>query len=469
MTAVTGHANGYDTGTGHAVLEPGRTPDVLLAEKHVLGSAIASRPVAEAMTGMLPAIDYFGSAVHRAVYAAVRYLAEETAETICEATVLARLVATEQGLWRTGQAGVVLAEFVRYATPSWESYARRVLRETMRRRGLLATDQAGQMLAEAADDDLGEVAERVRALFDAALGGMPSAAGAVTAAELFDSVVSRLESGRPSGTVTLPWEDLRALLGFLRPGQLITIAARPSLGKSVMGQDIARHVAIRNGIPAILFTIEQDRDEVMDRLIAAEAGVLLHHITNEGLDDGDWNRIAAVSGKFADSKLTIDDTPQISLSHIRARLRGMTRREPAQLAIVDYLQLMDGAQGENRQREVSALVGGLKAIAREFRIPVIMLCQLNRGPESRHDKRPFISDARESGAVENDSDIAILIHREDHYDRDSPRAGEADFIVDKNRNGPRATVTVAFQGHHARFVDMARLSWMSTPHPGDPS
>ena len=191
MTAVTGHANGYDTGTGHAVLEPGRTPDVLLAEKHVLGSAIASRLVAEAMTGMLPAIDYFGSAVHRAVYAAVRYLAEETAETICEATVLARLVATEQGLWRTGQAGVVLAEFVRYATPSWESYARRVLRETMRRRGLLATDQAGQMLAEAADDDLGEVAKRVRALFDAALGGMPSAAGAVTAAELFDSVVSR--------------------------------------------------------------------------------------------------------------------------------------------------------------------------------------------------------------------------------------------------------------------------------------
>jgi replicative DNA helicase len=135
----------------------------------------------------------------------------------------------------------------------------------------------------------------------------------------------------------------------------------------------------------------------------------------------------------------------------------MARTEPAQLVIVDYLQLMEGAGGENRQREVAALVGGLKAIAREFRIPVVMLCQLNRGPESRHDKRPYLSDARESGAVENDSDVAILIHREDHYDAQSPRAGEADLIVDKNRNGPRATVTVGFQGHYARFVDLSRL------------
>jgi replicative DNA helicase len=119
--------------------------------------------------------------------------------------------------------------------------------------------------------------------------------------------------------------------------------------------------------------------------------------------------------------------------------------------------LMKGGNGENRQHEVSGHVGSLKAIAREFRIPVVMLCQLNRGPEHRADKRPYLSDARESGSVENDSDVAILIHRPDHYDAESPRAGEADLIVDKNRNGPRATVTVGFQGHYARFVDLTSL------------
>lgn len=228
---------------------------------------------------------------------------------------------------------------------------------------------------------------------------------------------------------------------------------------SMLGQDLARHVAMRQQIPVILFTMEQDRDEVMDRLLAAESSVLLHQITNSRLDDAEWDRVAAASPRFADSKLVIDDTPQITLAHIRARLRGMARRDPAQVAIIDYLQLMDSAGGENRQQEVSRLVSGLKAIAREFRIPVVMLCQLNRGPESRHDKRPFLSDARESGAVENDSDVAILIHRPDYYEQESPRAGEADLIVDKNRNGPRATVTVGFQGHYGRFVDLAPVAW----------
>ena len=313
------------------------------------------------------------------------------------------------------------------------------------------------MLAEVADEDLDEAADRIRCLIDRVLDPGTAGDGAVTAGDLFVPAIERLESGRPPGVVRLPWVDMQHLLGFLRPGQLVTIAARPSLGKSLMALDIARYVGLENQIPAILFTMEQDRDEVMDRLIAAEAGVMLHSITTSGLSEDEWNRIVAAQETFAQSALVIDDTPQVSLAHIRARLRGMARRQPAQVAIIDYLQLMAGAAGENRQREVSALVGGLKAIAREFRIPVIMLCQLNRGPESRHDKRPYISDARESGAVENDSDIAILIHREDHYDRDSARAGEADFIVDKNRNGPRATVTVGFQGHYARFVDLARI------------
>lgn len=450
---VTEHRNGYTL--------TGRTPDVLLSEQAVLGAAISftkainARRAAEAMVEILPAEDLFADSAHQAVYVAIRYLAEGGEETTPQA-VLARLVATERGQWQTGQAGIILDRLMESASPSYEHDARRVLRAGLRRRGLLALQRGMQVIAETTDDDFEDIPERVRSLLDDAF-ALTTADEPVTAAELYLDTIERISSGKPPGTIRLPWEDLASLLGYLRSGQLVTIAARPSLGKSLMGQDIARYIGVKQQIPMILFTMEQDREEVMDRLISAESSVLLDRITTSTPDAGEWERIAATSPQFAESKLVIDDTPRITLAHIRSRLRGMARREPAQLAIVDYLQLMEGMAGENRQREVAAAVGGLKGIAREFRIPVIMLCQLNRGPEHRADKRPYISDARESGAVENDSDIAILIHREDHYDRESPRAGEADFIVDKNRNGARATVTVGFQGHYARFVDLKRI------------
>lgn len=449
-------AAGAATLNGYA--STGRTPDVALSERALLGAAIGGSSVisaqraAEAMIEILPTEDLFSEAAHQAVYAAVRYLAE-AGESITPQAVLARLVATEHGAWRTGQAGVILDGLMAAASPSYEHDARRVLRAGLRRRGLLALQRGMQVIAETPDDDFDEIPERVRRLLEDAF-SVSIADEPVTAADLFLDVVARIESGKPPGTIPLPWEDLQRLTGLLRPGQLVTVAARPSLGKSLMGQDIARHVAIKEQIPVILFTMEQDREEVMDRLVAAEAGVLLDRITNSNPDADEWVRIACTEPQFAASKLVIDDTPRITLAHIRARLRGMARNEPAKLAIIDYLQLMDGLAGENRQREVASAVSGLKAIAREFHIPVIMLCQLNRGPEGRADKRPYISDARESGAVENDSDIAILIHRPDHYEPESERAGEADFIVDKNRNGARRTVTVGFQGHYARFVDL---------------
>jgi replicative DNA helicase len=438
-----------------AELAPARTPDVLAAEAAVIGSALHSRPVAEALTGMLPGPECFTGMTHQAVYAAMAWLTEN-GQPSDPPSVLRRIVATEAGVWRTGQAGVIVAGLMEHATPSWESHARAVLAAHRRRAGLLALARAQEILADPAADPA-EAAEMARDLVGTALDAAPAPAGLVTAADLFARTVDRIQAGRPPGVAQFPWVDMRHLCGWMRPGQLITIAARPSLGKSLAGQDIARHVAMRQHLPVILFSMEMDRDEVMDRLVSAEAGVILTRLIEGTLDEDEWKRIADVHERFAESSLVIDDTPAVTLAHIRARLRGMARRSPAQVAIVDYLQLMKSGQRENRQGEVSELVAGLKGIAREFRIPVIMLCQLNRGPESRHDKRPYISDARESGSVENDSDIAILIHRPDHYDPESNRAGEADLIVDKNRNGARATVTVGFQGHYARFVDLAPI------------
>ena len=455
------------------MLEPGRTSDVVYAEKSVLGSMLAYQAAAERVLEVLDRDDCFSVTQHRAVYAAIRYLTETGAFTEQQrgsldgdkattgsvqsrfAAVLSRLVTVEQGTWRTGQAGVILGDLYGHATPAYTASAATVLRAA-RQRWLLEALVTARQVASAADFDADTAGDMIRKLVDEALSAHSAASDAVTAADLFLSTLERLESPEPPGVIQFPWAELRRLVPYLRPGQLVTVAARPSLGKSLVAQGLARYIGLHKQIPCVLFTLEQDRDEVMDRLLAAEAGVLLEHITGKELTDGDWSRIAAARDRFEDSTLVIDDAPKITVPHIRARLRGLARTEPAQLAIVDYLQLMDGdVQTESRQREVAAVVGELKAIAREFRIPLLMCCQLNRGPEHRQDKRPHISDARETGSVENDSDVAILIHREDFHDPESPRAGEADLIVDKNRNGPRGTATVRFQGHYARFVDPA--------------
>jgi replicative DNA helicase len=450
------------------ILAPGRTADVELAERAVLGAMIASRAAAERVLEVLDRDDCFATAQHQAVCAAIRYLTEEGGladrntpgldETgVVQSrfsAVLSRLVAAEQGTWRTGQAGIILSSLYACASSAYMGDAATVLRAARQRRVLNALVTVRQ-LASDPGFDADERGDMIRELIEDALAA-PSFAGsgAATAASLFQETVERLESPDPPGLVRFPYAELRRLVPWLKPGQLVTVAARPSLGKSLVAQDLARYTGLRRQIPCVLFTLEQLRDEVMDRLLAAEAGVLLSHITEKTATDEDWSRIAAAQERFATSSLIIDDAPKITPPHIRAVLRGMARRDPARLAIVDYVQLMEGPPGaENRQREVTKLVSDLKDIAREFRIPLVMACQLNRGPEHRQDKRPALSDARETGAIENDSDVAILIHRPDFYDPESSRAGEADFLVDKNRNGARGIATVGFQGRYARFVD----------------
>jgi replicative DNA helicase len=192
------------------------------------------------------------------------------------------------------------------------------------------------------------------------------------------------------------------------------------------------------------------------RLLSAEARVPLHAMRTGQMSEDDWTRLARRMSEVVDSPLFIDDSPNMSLMEIRAKCRRLKQRHNLRLVIVDYLQLMGSPRRvENRQQEVSEMSRSLKLLAKELDVPVVAISQLNRGPEQRNDKRPLLSDLRESGSIEQDSDVVILLHREDAYEPESPRAGEADLIVAKHRNGPTAVVTVAFQGHYSRFVDMA--------------
>jgi replicative DNA helicase len=225
---------------------------------------------------------------------------------------------------------------------------------------------------------------------------------------------------------------------------------------STLALDFARAAGIRHGMATVLFSLEMGRNEITMRLLSAEARVPLSTMRTGQMNDDDWARLARRMSEVADAPLFIDDSPNMSLMEIRAKCRRLKQRNDLKFVIIDYLQLMSSPKRvENRQQEVSEMSRSLKLLAKELDVPVVALSQLNRGPEQRTDKRPLLSDLRESGSIEQDSDVVILLHREDAYERESPRAGEADLIVAKHRNGPTATVTVAFQGHYSRFVDMA--------------
>jgi replicative DNA helicase len=226
---------------------------------------------------------------------------------------------------------------------------------------------------------------------------------------------------------------------------------------STLALDLARAAAIRNQLATVVFSLEMSRNEITMRLLSAEARVALHSMRSGSMNDEDWTRLARRMSEVAEAPLFIDDSPNMSMMEIRAKCRRLKQQHDLRMVIVDYLQLMSsGKRVESRQVEVSEFSRSLKLLAKELEVPVIALSQLNRGPEQRTDKKPMVSDLRESGSIEQDADVVILLHREDAYEKESPRAGEADLIVAKHRNGPTATVTVAFQGHYSRFVDMAQ-------------
>ncbi|MBN9140342.1 MAG: replicative DNA helicase [Micrococcales bacterium] len=265
-------------------------------------------------------------------------------------------------------------------------------------------------------------------------------------------------SGRDGQMVGVPtgFTELDTLTNGLHPGQLILIAARPALGKSTLALDFARAAAITNGLPAIFFSLEMGRSEIAMRLLSAESNIFLQKLRKGDVRADDWTTLASTRGRIADAPLYIDDSPNMTLVEIRAKCRRLKQKAGLKLIVIDYLQLMtSGKKVESRQQEVSEFSRALKLLAKELQVPVIALSQLNRGPEQRVDKKPALSDLRESGSLEQDADMVILLHRESAYEKESSRPGEADLIIAKHRNGPTGTVTVAFQGAFSRFADMA--------------
>lgn len=274
-----------------------------------------------------------------------------------------------------------------------------------------------------------------------------------------EAVGSRNAPEAPNSLRGIPtnFTDLDSLIGGLIAGRLMVIASRPGLGRSTLLTDMCRHAAIKRDVPTVAYTLEESREHFVTRVLSAEARVARHHIHSGTMVDEDWTRLARVTPTVSAAPLWIKSPGRLTMRQLEDEVTELVQEHGVRLVAVDGIQdIRPAKRSDLREREVGDVVRDLKTLARELNVPVIATSHLNRSPEQRWDKKPMLDDLRESGAITFAADVLILLHREDAYDLESPRAGEADLIVAKHRNGPTATVTVAFQGHYGRFVDMVQ-------------
>ncbi|ACQ82413.1 replicative DNA helicase [Beutenbergia cavernae DSM 12333] len=435
-------------------------PQDVAAEQSALGGMLLSKDAIADVVEVLRAQDFYRPA-HEMVYEAILDLYGRGQPTDA-ITVSDEL--TKRGLLaRVGGSAYLHTLISAVPTAANAGYYARIVRERSVLRKLVEAGTRIVQLGYATDGgDVDELVNTAQAEIYAVTERRTSE-DYRPLRDIINGTMDEIEHAvnRSGGLVGVPtgFAELDRLTNGLHPGQMIVVAARPAMGKSTLSLDIARAASVKHGMASAIFSLEMSSNEIVMRLLAAEAGVPLQKLRKGPMEDRDWTRLASTMSAVSDAPLFIDDSPNMSLMEIRAKARRLKQRHGLRLVIIDYLQLMSsGKRVESRQQEVSEFSRALKLLAKELEVPVIAVSQLNRGAEQRTDKRPQMSDLRESGSIEQDADMVILLHRDDAYEKESPRAGEADVIVAKHRNGPTDTIVVAFQGHYARFVDMAQES-----------
>ena len=428
-------------------------PQDLPAEQSVLGGMLLSKDAIADVVEILRTGDFYRPA-HATVFDAILdlYGRGEPADAVTVAAFL-----QDRGtLGRIGGAAYLHTLMSSVPTAANAGYYARIVAERAVNRAVIEAAQRVTQMAYAGGDGDELVDRAQQAFYD--LGDRPGKSDPRTLGSLFTSTLDKIEAAGAQEEIGVPsgFRDLDRLVGGGRPGQLIVVGGRPGMGKSAFGVNWAEFAAINRRMPAAVITLEMDAGDLTLRVLASQARIPLQNLRNGRLTEDDWAKLARRMGELEDVPLLLDDTPNMTLMEIRAKARRLCEREGLRLLVVDYIGLMTPTRrSESRQQEVAEVSRGLKLLAMELGIPIIAVTQLNRGPEGRTDKRPTLADIRESGSVEQDADVVIFVHRDDYYDKESPRAGEADLIVAKHRNGPTDTVTVAAQLHFSRFVDMA--------------
>jgi replicative DNA helicase len=413
------------------------------------------------LEGLLPSPEAFYAEAHRKIYAAMQALRSQGRPV--------DLVTLSEELSRRGQleevGGTAYLLQLSEATPTAayaEHYARIVAEKWTLRRLIQAAGEAMRLAYEEAGS-LDEILDTAgKKILEVALTKTDTEARPMRELvhETFEHIEALFQNKGEVAGVRTGFKELDGLIGTLAPGSLNIIAARPAMGKTAFALTIAQNAALKEGVGVGIYSMEMPAAQLTLRMMCSEARIDMNRVRLGQLTDRDFSRLVDVASRLSEAPIYIDDTPDLTLMELRARARRLVSQNQVGLIIIDYLQLMSGPgsgkSGENRQQEIAAISRGLKALARELGIPIIALSQLSRAVEARPNKRPMLSDLRESGSIEQDADLVMFIYRDEYYNPHSEKAGIAEIIVGKQRNGPTGTVELQFHASHVRFNDLAR-------------
>ena len=430
-------------------------PNNMEAEQSALGGMLLSQEAVADVLEVVSGVDFY-TPKHELIFDAIVTLFGRGEPT--DVIAVTDYLNKQGNLLKAGGADYLhsLTSFV--PTAANASYYGKIVADKAILRRLI---EAGTRIAQSGYESQGEVDELVNQaqseIFNVA--NQSSKEDYVGLSDSLEVAIRDIELAQNRGGemtgIPTGFSNLDAFTHGLHPGQLVIVAARPAVGKSTFALDLARHASVKKNQATIFFSLEMGRSEIAMRMLSAQSSIYLQSMRKGTLTEGDWAKLAAVRGEINDAPLYIDDSPNMSLVEIRAKCRRLAQQVDLKMVVIDYIQLMtSGKKVESRQQEVSEFSRALKLLAKELNIPVVALSQLNRQAEQTNDKKPELSHLRESGSLEQDADVVILLHREGIFEKDHPRAGEADLILAKQRNGPTGTVTVAFQGQYSRFVNM---------------
>ena len=427
-----------------------------VAEQSVLGGMLLSKDAIADVVESLRASDFYKPA-HETIYEAILSLYGHGSPA--DAITVADELKKRGELARVGGAAYIHTLIASVPTAANAQYYAEIVKEHAIMRRLIEAGTKIAQLGYANETEVDTLVDQAQAEIYAVTDGTAKE-DYVSFSEALEETINEIDanSNRPDGVYGVPTDfiEFDELTGGLHGGQMIVIAARPGVGKSTLALDIARSAAIHHQMATVFFSLEMSRTELAMRVLSAEGKISMGRLKKGDLDTEGWTNLATLQGRIDSAPLFIDDSPNMTLMEIRAKCRRLKQRNDLKLVVLDYLQLMSsGKKVESRQQEVSEFSRSLKLLAKELDVPVIALSQLNRGSEQRTDKRPMVSDLRESGSIEQDADMVILLHREDMYNPDSERVGEADMIIAKHRGGPTRTIPLAFSGKYSRFNNMA--------------
>lgn len=431
-------------------------PNDQAAEMSTLGGMLLSKDAAAVVLEMLTGDDFYYPK-HEIIFSAINTVFGR-AEPI-DVIMITEQLTREGNLAKVGGASYLHTLESSVPTAANASYYAGIVADKSVLRKLVESGTRITQLGYAAEGEPSELVNEAQMdIF--AIGRASGAQDALVLSDAVNIAVNEMEKqakqAKEGIDVPTGFRELDDVTNGLQPGQLVLIAARPGLGKSTLALDFARASALRANVPTVFFSLEMSASEISQRLLAAETSVPLSVIRkSKELSAEGWKRINSVQARIGETPLYIDDSPNLTLSEIRAKCRRLKAHRGIKLVIIDYLQLLtSGKKVENRQQEVSEFSRSLKLLAKELDVPIVALSQLNRGPEQSQDKRPLLSHLRESGSLEQDADIVLLLHRERQTEQ-SQNTNDAEILIAKHRNGEMRDLKVNFEGHYSRFSDMA--------------